>query len=141
VEGKVLVQTYRSFHPVYEALKTNDFTSLSTQELESRETFHYPPYTRLIEIFLKHKDEQAVISAAMVFNNLIRPVFKDTLLGPITPSVSKIRNMYIQQFMIKLDVSAQNSTRVKQYLLQKKEELIFAENMNGVYVEFNVDPY
>jgi hypothetical protein len=43
--------------------------------------------------------------------------------------------------MIKLDVSAQNSTRVKQYLLQKKEELIFAENMNGVYVEFNVDPY
>lgn len=141
VEGKVLVQTYRSFHPVYEALKNNDFAALSEKELESRETFHYPPYTRLIEIFLKHKDEQAVISAAMVFNNLIRPVFKDTLLGPITPSVSKIRNMYIQQFMIKLDVSAQNSSRVKQYLLQKKEELIFAENMNGVYVDFNVDPY
>lgn len=140
VYGQIVVQTYKTEHPVFEFLQADDYEGLAEQELESRKTFEYPPFGRLIEIYVRHKEEQSAITAAMVFNNLLRPVVGERLLGPITPSVSKIKNQYIQQFLIKFDSEKYNAAKVKVFLLQQKDRLLQMDGMNGVVVDFVVDP-
>jgi primosomal protein N' (replication factor Y) len=123
-----------------EAVKTERYLELAESELAERKTFGYPPFTRLIEISLKHKDQQTVFSAAANFNNIIRTRLSDRLLGPLTPSVSKVKNMYIQHFLLKMDRQKDNIPKIKEYLLWAQNQLQTAEGFSGIRIDFDVDP-
>jgi primosomal protein N' (replication factor Y) len=86
-----MIQSYQPNHLVLNAVKQEAYLELAESELIERKTFNYPPFSRLIEIQIKHKDQQTVFSAAAYYNNLIRGRLGDRLLGPLTPSVSKVR--------------------------------------------------
>ncbi len=138
--GTIWIQTYRKDHPVFRALEQGDYEELAEDELESRRDFDYPPFGRLIEVRLRHKDEPNVVQAAILFNNALRPHFGERLLGPITPSVSRVKNQYIQQFLIKFDPQQHAAHRIKEYLLQKRLWLLQCEGMNALQIDFDVDP-
>jgi primosomal protein N' (replication factor Y) len=138
--GLVMVQSYQPSHLVLEAVKTESYLELAESELAERKTFGYPPFTRLVEISLKHKDQQTVFSAAAYFNNIIRTRLSDRLLGPLTPSVAKVKNMYIQHFLLKMDRQKDNIPKIKEYLLWAQNQLQTAEGFSGVRIDFDVDP-
>ena len=138
--GLVVVQSYQPTHLVLEAVKTERYLELAESELAERKIFGYPPFTRLIEISLKHKDQQTVFSAAAYFNNIIRTRLSDRLLGPLTPSVAKVKNMYIQHFLLKMDRQKDNIPKIKEYLLWAQNQLQTAEGFSGVRIDFDVDP-
>lgn len=139
--GKIIIQTYKKEHPVYQALNDGDFDSFTTEEMQARETFAYPPFGRLIEISLKHKNEHTCMTAAMIMNNLLRQHLGEFLLGPVVPTVARVKNMYIQQFLLKLNHHAPAAAKIKTYLLTQKDRLIRSEGMNALQLDFNVDPY
>ncbi len=139
-QGKIIIQTYRTQHPLFLALINSEYEELRQSELDSRNEFYYPPYGRLIEISVRHKDEGVTAQAAMILNNLLRIHVNDYLLGPNVPNVSRVKGMYIQQFLLKLPNSIGKLSQIKQYLHNCKQQLVNESGMNGVWVDFNVDP-
>jgi primosomal protein N' (replication factor Y) len=121
-------------------LEAGDYESLAADELESRQAFGYPPFGRLIEVRLRHKEEPNVLQAAIWFNNALRSHFGDRLLGPITPSIARVKNQYIQQFLIKFDAQQHSAAKIKEYLWQQRLRLLQGEGMNALQVDFDVDP-
>ena len=104
-----------------------------------RQQFGYPPFYRLILIRLKHKDYQKLNPAAAELATMLRPIFKQDLLGPEYPIVSRVKNLYIKQMMVKFR---------REYNAQKVKELIaeqirlFQQNSEykAVLVQIDVDP-
>lgn len=139
-QGHIWIQTHRIDHRVFQALEENDYESLAEEELASREAFGYPPFKRLIEIRLKHKDEPTVVKAAMIWNNALRIHLGERLLGPITPYVARAKGVYIQQFLLKFDPSKEPANKIKSYLHQQRLWLIQQEGMNSLQIDFDVDP-
>jgi len=138
--GQIWLQTYKLDHRVFQALEESDYEGLAKEELEARETFGYPPYKRLIEIRLRHKEEQKVVEAAMLWNNALRKHLGDRLLGPITPHIARAKGMYIQQFIVKYDPPQDSASKLKSYLLQQRLWLLQYVGMNSLQIDFDVDP-
>ncbi len=114
-QGKVLIQTYNPYHQILQQVSTTDYQSMYQEQVQDRWQYHYPPYYRLIKITLKHKDFQKVDSGVIWLAKALHNVFKEHILGPSEPSVSRIRNQYIKNVMIKIPP--------KQSLYKTKEEI------------------
>ena len=138
--GQVLVQSYQPNHLVLNAVKDEAYAELAVSELIERQTFGYPPFSRLIDISVKHKDQQTVFSAAAHLNNILRNKLGDRLLGPLTPSVSRVKNMYIQQFLLKMDRQKDNIPKIKEFLFWAQNQLQTTNGFSAVRVDFDVDP-
>lgn len=101
-KGLVLIQTTQPENKVIGFVLASDYKGFVEQELQHREKFIYPPYCKLIKIDIRHLNEDLVdIYAKKIVDKLAANV-KSNVLGPVTPPVSRIRNRYIREIMIKL---------------------------------------
>ena len=105
-QGKVLVQTYDEEHEIFGLLKANDYTSFIRQQVQERKLFSYPPYNRLIGITLKHKNQKKLDETATVLAGLMRKSFDSRVLGPEYPAISRIRNYYQKNLLLKIEHEA-----------------------------------
>ncbi|MBK8846436.1 MAG: primosomal protein N' [Bacteroidetes bacterium] len=138
-QGHVMIQTYNPQHKVFEWVVNNDYASFIKHELAERKMFHYPPFYRLLYLTLKHKDFSSVDAGALKFVALLREQFGGRILGPVTPDVSRINNMYIQQIVMKIERDA-SMKKVKQ-MLHAIQSLFFAdERFHQMIIIANVDP-
>ncbi|GAB4326249.1 MAG: primosomal protein N' [Bacteroidales bacterium] len=101
--GRVIIQTWNPGHPVIHQVKTNNYLALFNQELAERRKYYYPPYCRLIRITLKHRDKRKVEEAAEHLAKLLRTRFDRRVLGPESPVISRIRNQYLMNILLKLE--------------------------------------
>ena len=138
-QGKVIIQTYEPSHPVLQDVLRNDFKGLYEKQMTTRRQFGYPPYYRLVMIRLKHKDYHKLNLAAAELSSLLRPIFKQDLLGPEYPMVSRIKNLYIKQMLVKFN-REHNSQQVKDLIM--KQIRLFQLNLEykSVIVQIDVDP-
>ena len=104
-----------------------------------RRQFCYPPYYRLIMIKLRHVDFNKLNDAAEFFAKKLRPIFKHNLLGPEYPVVSRVKNQYIKQILIKFDRN-DNSMRVKEIIKSELESFKRNNDYKSVTVSIDVDP-
>ena len=102
-QGQVLVQTYDEEHEIFGLLKVNNYTSFIHQQVQERKLFSYPPYNRLIGITLKHKNQRKLDEAAIALVVLMRKSFGDRVLGPEYPAISRIRNYYHKNVLLKIE--------------------------------------
>ncbi len=102
-QGKVLVQTYDEENKMFRLLKENDYASFIDQQIEERKLFNYPPYNRLIGITLKHKSQRKLDVAADGLVSLLRKSFGTRVLGPEYPAISRIRNYYHKNVLLKIE--------------------------------------
>lgn len=102
-QGKVIIQTYSPDHPVIQKVIHNDYEGMYEQEIEEREKYGYPPFYRLIKITVKHKERERSAEAALVLTNQLKNKLGGRVLGPETPAISRIKNLYINQLMIKYE--------------------------------------
>ena len=138
-QGKVIIQTYEPAHPVLQDVLRNDFRSLYEKQMVIRSQFGYPPFYRLVLIRLKHKDYQKLNPAAAEMASLLRPIFKQDLLGPEYPVVSRIKNMYIKQMMVKFR-REYNAQKVKELIAQQIRVFQQDPEYKAVQVQVDVDP-
>jgi primosomal protein N' (replication factor Y) len=138
-QGKVIIQTYEPAHPVLQDVLRNDFRGLYEKQMVIRRQFGYPPFYRLILIRLKHKDYQKLNPAAAELAAMLRPIFKQDLLGPEYPVVSRVKNLYIKQMMVKFRRDY-NTQKVKELIAQQIR--LFQQNSEykAVQVQIDVDP-
>lgn len=138
-QGRVIIQTYEPAHPVLQDVLRNDFKGLYNKQMVTRRQFGYPPYYRLILIRLKHKDYQKLNPAAAELALMLRPIFQQDLLGPEYPIVSRVKNLYIKQMMVKFK-REYNAQQVKEIITQQIR--LFQQNSDykSVQIQIDVDP-
>lgn len=102
-KGKVLIQTYNPDHSVFQLIKMNEVAKIYEYFLQERQKFHYPPFTKLIMIELKHRREDKVNRASQFLGSVLRKYLpEDCVLGPEKAQIAKLNNLYQFQILIKL---------------------------------------
>jgi len=139
--GKVIIQTYKPEHPVLQLASRHDYDSFLRQQLNERKQFYYPPFVRLIEITLKHREAQKVQTASMKLASELKKLFSQkSVLGPEFPVVSKVRNQFIQKILLKLDRKTLHLEKSKELLKIKIAELKANKEFSACTVLVDVDP-
>jgi primosomal protein N' (replication factor Y) len=138
-EGKVLIQVANTRHPVLEYVRAHDYPLFFQQEIEVRKQFFYPPYSRIILITFKHKIKEVAESAAhLVANNMKKDLGK-YLVGPAEPVVSRIRNQYLMELLLKLPKDTQTIQLAKQIIQQQTAILHNDKKFRSVVIIPDVD--
>lgn len=137
--GKVMLQTHQPDHPVIGFIKTHDYKNYFTTELEERRVFNYPPFTRLVYIYLKHRDQDTLDSIAAQYGNRMRQLFGTRVFGPEEPMVARIQSFYIRKIMLKIEIAA-SMKKVKEILRELYVELHARSDMKSLIVYYDVDP-
>ena len=140
-QGKVLIQAFNTAHPVLREVISSDFFGFVQRELGERHDFAYPPYTRLIQVTLKHKKAGTVNEAAKLYDGMIRKQLGERVRGPAVPYVSRVRTYYLMDFLIKLERDAQRIKAAKQLLVEAAGDLRQKKGLSGVRISIDVDPY
>lgn len=138
-QGQVIIQTYDPSHPVLQDVLHNDFKGLYEKQMATRRQFGYPPFYRLVMIRLKHKDYQKLNPAATELSSMLRPIFKQDLLGPEYPIVSRVKNFYIKQMLVKFN-REHNAQQVKGLIINKIHQFQLLPEYKSVIVQIDVDP-
>ena len=139
-QGKVIIQTFNPGHEVIVDVVSNDYTGLYERQMIDRNRYHYPPYYRLIQVRLLYKDYRLLNDAARVLGTQLHIVFPGMVLGPEYPMVSRIKNQYIKQLLIK--VSRKTSVKdVKNELQHQLDDFVSLKEYKRVRIRVDVDPY
>lgn len=138
-KGKVIIQTYQPQHPVILNVISHDYVRFYEEQMPIRRQFNYPPYSRLILIRLKDVNSVKLNKAADALAKMFRPVFKENLLGPEYPIVSRVKNQYIKQMMIKINKDF-NSNKVKDFIRDTVENFKHETEFKSVKIQIDVDP-
>ncbi|WP_034059360.1 replication restart helicase PriA [Lacinutrix jangbogonensis] len=139
-QGKVLIQTYNPYHKILQQVSINDYLGMFKEQLQERRDFKYPPFYRLIKITLKHRDYNKVETASDWFAKSLRQVFKANVLGPEFPGVSRVRNQYLKNILIKIP-QQQSLGKTKEAIKKINTSFEAIGPFKGVRVILNVDNY
>lgn len=137
--GRVLIQTYEPSNPLFDYLLRHDYIGFYNHELEERRRYFYPPFTRVIYVYLKHRDRALISTVASAYAARLRAIFGDRVFGPEKPSVEKVNNLYIRKIMIKVETSA-SMKRVKELLREVYDTALQDPSLKGLTIYYDVDP-
>jgi primosomal protein N' (replication factor Y) len=138
-QGQVIIQCADPQHPVLRQVVEYDLPGFYRAELSERQQFGYPPYTRLINITLKHSDSGKVAEAAMLLADELRRNLGKRVIGPQIPLVSRIQNKHLQSILIKLERNPELINRKNEIASQIKK--LEADKVFGnLVIQADVDP-
>lgn len=137
--GKVIIQTYQPYHQAIRDAMAGDYESMYKSQIVERRVFRYPPYYRLIDIMVRHKDEAVVNTAAARFAAALRQQFDGRVMGPEYPSVARIRGLYLKKIMVRFAVGEAIS-EAKKKMMALANELLQEKELSRVQIVFDVDP-
>lgn len=135
--GKVIVQTSEPKHPVITFLTAHDYRGFFEHELAERRRHLYPPFTRLIYIYLKHQNEETVAIAAEKFTHKLIELLGNRVFGPEKPAVGRVQQLHIRKIMLKIETGA-SMQKVKNLLRTLQANLL--PSFKGVTIHYDVDP-
>lgn len=140
-KGLVIIQTSNPEHPVFEKIINNDYAGMASHEMAERRKFNYPPYSRIIEIIVKHKVKERSKQIANILAIEIKKVLAaEMVLGPEEPIISKIRNEYLHHILIKNRRGKTKLSYVKEFLSKTALATQSSKEFKGGKIVFNVDP-
>lgn len=137
--GKVIIQVADRENRVYRFVEKGSFNEFYAFLSRERELFNYPPFSRLIQIELRHADERALRTAANELARKLRERLERRVCGPAEPEVGRIRKMYRVQVLVKAEPGLSLS-KLKSFLRQKRDEWLKGETGKGLKIYFDVDP-
>ncbi len=139
-QGNVAIQTYNPEHAILQQVLNTDFKAMFNEEMQERWKYKYSPYFRLIKITLKHKDYNKVDTGVNWLFKALQSVFGELVLGPTTPSVSRIRNQHIKHLVIKIPPK-QSLTATKKQVQKIKNTFEAVNEFRGIRFVIDVDAY
>lgn len=137
--GKVIIQTQNPEHSIIQEVIANDFASMYTNQLMDRKNFNYPPYFRLIEVTVIHKDVDMVNASSKYLADALKKHFAKRVLGPEFPLVSRVRNLYHKNILLKIERDA-SVGQVKKILSELLMKFKSSADYKSVRVQIDVDP-
>lgn len=137
--GLVILQTKSPEHPVVRQVVSNDYAGFFRSLMSERRQFNYPPYCRLICVWLKHRNEALVASAALELGSRLRQWFGSRVLGPDKPAVAKVKSLAIRKLVLKLEPGL-NMADVRRYLFLGRQQLLAEKRYSTMQIYFDVDP-
>lgn len=137
--GVVAIQTYNPSHPLFDYLVRHDYEGHYKREISEREQYNYPPFVRIIYVYIKHKDPTAVSTIAFEFASRLRTLLGNRVSGPDEPYVSRIQTLYIRRIMLKIETQASIS-KVKSLLNDIRIEMTNNRMLSGALLYYDVDP-
>ncbi len=140
-QGTMIIQTRQVEHPVIQAVLHGDYKGLYDQQLVERQQFHYSPFSKMIKLTLKHRSPDTIQSAASEFARLLKLQLGARVLGPETPYISKIRNMYIRNLLVKMDPDKDNPKKIKEFIFKTFDYLVLQSSIKGLQLSPDVDTY
>lgn len=138
-DGKVTIQTYNPAHPIFPYLLAHDYEGFYNNEIEERNKYSYPPFVRVVYVYIKHKDAAAVSSISFEFASRLRSLFGNRVSGPDEPYVARVQTFYIRRIMLKIETNASIS-KVKTLLRNVQIEMVNQKKMSGAILYYDVDP-
>jgi len=140
-QGLVVIQTSNPDHPVLNFILKNDFESFYQREIADRHQHDYPPFTRLIEIVVKHTDKNVCQNAARHLASLLRgQLDKIKIMGPGEPMISKIRNQYLMAILLKMVRGKSDLNEIKLHIQDTINALLKEKVFRNVKIIVDVDP-
>ena len=139
-KGEVIIQSSDPDNPVIQNVVRGDFKRMYETELLERRQFGYPPFTRMIEMELRHKKVLNVEQAALFLANEARKTNLGLVLGPAIPFISKVNNYYIREVLIKSGKKSKDLTPMKHALREILDKMKTIPEFKGVDVSVDVDP-
>lgn len=137
--GRVILQTRSADSDIIAQITANDYWGMFYTQMLERQAFRYPPFFRLIYVYLRHRDDQLLEHLAEEMGNRLRSVFGDRILGPDRPPVSRIQSLYIRKIMIKIEHSAPID-RVRQALISVQQQMLAQSVAKSLNIFYDVDP-
>ena len=137
--GRVILQTKSIDHPIIHQVIANDYEDMVGGQLAERQMFHYPPYYRLVYVYLKNHNESLLDQMAAVMAGKLRAVFGNRVLGPDKPPVARIQTLFIKKIVVKIEQNAPMG-RARELLLRIQREMIEDERYKSLIVYYDVDP-
>jgi primosomal protein N' (replication factor Y) len=137
--GKVIIQTQNPDHSIIQEVIANDFASMYTNQLMDRKNFNYPPYFRLIEVTVIHKDVDMVNASSKYLADALKKHFAKRVLGPEFPLVSRVRNLYHKNILLKIERDA-SVGQVKKILSELLVKFKSSADYKSVRIQIDVDP-
>lgn len=138
-QGRVILQTKNADMPIISQIANNNFKTFYNDTLEERMMFKYPPFYRLIYIYIKHKHEKVAEGAANVLAGRLRSWFGERLLGPDRPSIARVKDLHIRKLMLKLELGL-NGNDVREYLRMAQAELLNNKPYAAIQIYYDIDP-
>jgi primosomal protein N' (replication factor Y) len=137
--GVVILQTRSADSEIINQIAANDYWGMFYQEMTERRDFHYPPFVRLIYVYLRHRDNQLLDHLAQETAARLRNVFGERVLGPDCPPISRIQSLHIRKIVLKMEPTLPTE-QVRKNLIAIQQETLsnpIAKNLN---IYYDVDP-
>ena len=139
-KGKVIIQTFQPDHPVLLQVLNHDYEQLFQTQKKERINYKYPPFYRMVKITFKCRHYENVNKASDWFSNVLKSSYKGTILGPVFPTIMRVRNQYQKQLIIKLDHDLKPN-ELKKVLMKIYKSFQTIGEFKSTRVNFDVDPY
>ncbi len=137
--GLVILQTKQPELPIIHQVVANNYPAMYSDIIVERQAFRYPPYFRIVNVFLKHRDDSHVDSAAIEMGSRLRRWFGDRVLGPDKPVVAKVKSLNIRKLVLKFELGIDMSL-VRRYLRKEQDEMMADKRHSSLQVYYDVDP-
>ncbi len=140
-QGKVVIQTYDTNHRVIRQVIENNYAELYATELEERQNYKYPPFYRIINLDIKHKDPEIAHNQALYLAAELKKHFGERVIGPEVPLISRIRNYYIRSIMLKFEKDTISINKAKTLIKDVIVQFQTTKLSKGSIIQPDVDPY
>lgn len=138
-EGEVLIQCSDPRHPLLQQVVRHDYTGMVESQLKDRRRFGYPPYTRIITLYLKGRYEDRLQLLASEYATRLREYFGSRVLGPDSPSIGRIRNFHIRKILLKIEREA-STAEVRKILGHVQKQMQQHKEFSRLTLYYDVDP-
>lgn len=138
-KGRVVLQTRSVDSDIIAQVVGSDYLSMFQAQMEERRIFRYPPFFRLIYVYLRHKDNRVLDSLSQTMASMLREVFGDRILGPDSPPVGRVQSLFIRKIVIKIENGASVS-KVRSVLCAVRQQMLHLPSSNGLNIHYDVDP-
>lgn len=137
--GLVILQTRTADSDIIRHITAGDYWRMFYTQMQERQLFHYPPFHRLIYVYLRHRDDRLLDHLADDMGNRLRAVFGDRVLGPDRPPIARIQSLYIRKLMLKIEPQT-SVDKVRKALLTIQQQLLDLPAAKSLNIYYDVDP-
>ena len=137
--GLVILQTKSPDLSVIHQVVANDYEAFFRSVLAERRQFLYPPFCRLVYVFMKHRSDSLVDGAGHDMGRLLRQWFGARVLGPDRPAVAKVKSLAIRKLVLKFELGL-NMTDVRKYLALARQQMLQDKRYSSLQIYFDIDP-
>lgn len=138
-QGSVILQTRNPELPVIHQVVNHNYEGLYESLVEERRMFRYPPFYRIVYVYIKHTKDHLAENASIELAGRLRQWFGTRVLGPDKPAVARVKTQCIRKIVIKLENGLPND-KVRAYLKEAQRQTLSDKRYASVTIYYDVDP-